>query len=304
MPLTLSESQSINQIALFLYDFLPGKPHPYANQDISFEGVASKLGVSQYWSGGSKLPAITMLLEKTLDFKRPLFCQLILEIVRKGMIYRNSKKPITREEFIKLNNLILGVNFKIPELWDSKFLDSLPMETPKQQEVKQEKSKNLSELKKDLLELNQLQPQVRGFAFEKFLNNLFRANNLAPKSSFRLVGEQIDGSFEIGSDIYLIEAKWQKEPISHEQLLVFREKVESKSTWSRGLFISDSGFTEDGLVAFSKGRSTNIIGMTGQDIFFILDGAMTFSDAINRKARHAAETGDFYISVFELIKLV
>jgi hypothetical protein len=66
------------------------------------------------------------------------------------------------------------------------------------------------------------------------------------------------------------------------------------------LFISDCGFSQDGLTAFSRGRSTNIIGMTGQDIFFILEGAMSLVDVINRKARHAAETGEFFISVFDL----
>ncbi len=303
MSLSLVESQTINKIASSLYDFLPGKPHPYANQDISFEGVAMKLGISQFWSGGSKLPGIIFLLEKTLEFKRPLFCPLVLEIVQKGMIYRNSKgNPITREEIEKLNILFIGVNFKIPELWDSKFLDSLPSIAQKHQEVQSTNNVNFVEMKQNLLALSQLLPQERGFAFEKFLNSLFRLNHLTPRSSFRLIGEQIDGSFEIGTDVYLVEAKWKKEPISHDELLIFREKVESKSSWSRGLFISESGFSQDGLIAFSKGRSTNIIGMTGQDIYFILDGVMSFVEAINRKARYAAETGDFFISVFELNK--
>ena len=57
--------------------------------------------------------------------------------------------------------------------------------------------------------------------------------------------------------------------------LIFREKVESKAAWSRGLFVSYSGFTQDGLTAFSRGRSTNFIGMDGRDLYFILDGQLS-----------------------------
>jgi hypothetical protein len=55
------------------------------------------------------------------------------------------------------------------------------------------------------------------------------------------------------------------------------------------------------LIAFSKGKATNIIGVTGQDLFFILSGEISLQDAISLKARRAAETGEFYVSVFDLI---
>ncbi len=125
-------------------------------------------------------------------------------------------------------------------------------------------------------------------------------NGLAPRGSFRLVGEQIDGSFKLGQDTYLIEAKWHDSQIGQADLLVFNGKVQGKSTWSRGIFISNSGFTPDGLTAFSKGRPTNMIGLSGQDLSFILSGEMSLADAIDRKARRAAETGEFFVSVFDL----
>jgi len=155
-------------------------------------------------------------------------------------------------------------------------------------------------LKQELIQLNTLDATKRGFAFERFLRELFTVFGLSPRSSFRLVGEQIDGSFQTGADSYLVEAKWHEKSTGQADLLVFREKVESKSTWSRGLFISYSGFTPDGLQAFSRGRSTNIIGMTGQDVYFILEGEVSLVEAINQKARRAAETGEFYVSVYEL----
>ncbi len=176
-------------------------------------------------------------------------------------------------------------------------------QSPKKQSKKTSvPSSVLEEFKQRLVEISKLEPHDRGFAFEKFLGGLFEVHGLAPRNSFRITGEQIDGSFEINSDVYLLEAKWQAKQTSQDDLLIFRGKVESKSTWTRGLFISDSGFTEDGLTAFSKGKATNIIGMTGQDLFFVLSGDLEFEEVISLKARRAAETGEFYVSVYDLIR--
>ena len=302
MPLSLKEIQAISEIAEILYRFLPGKPHPFAAADISFPGVANRLGLSKYWSGGSKKPAIIQLLERTLDYRRDQFCNLIVEVVKMGIIYLSNKgEPITRDEVIKLNQLITQINFKIPELWDPAFLESLPLSQPIEKKVSSlVDQKAIETLKIDLIELTNLDAQKRGFAFEKFLNEMFAIYDLDPRSSFRNIGEQIDGSFQIGTDVYLVEAKWQNKQIDQSELLIFHGKVEGKSKWSRGLYISYSGFTPDGLTAYSKGRSTNIIGMDSQDLYFILNGDMTLVDAMNRKARRAAETGEFFVSVYTL----
>ena len=291
-------------MAELLYSFLPGSPHPYAASTISFPGVANKLGLSKYWIGGSKKPAIIQLLQATLEYSRDTFCSLIIEIVRTGISYRiNKGEPITREEIINLNQLITHINFKIPELWDPEFLDSLPSTQRTEKQVQEPSdSEVIVRLRNDLIKLTSLKPQERGFAFEKFLNELFRAYKLDPRSSFRIIGEQIDGSFQLGTDVYLVEAKWHDGQIDQGELLVFHGKVSGKSSWSRGLLVSYNGFTADGLTAFSKGRSTNMIGMDCQDLFHILNGEMSLVDAINKKARRAAETGEFFVPVFTLSK--
>ncbi len=160
----------------------------------------------------------------------------------------------------------------------------------------------LTALRGELLGLEQLEPHQRGLAFEKFLIHFFEAYGLSPQGSFRLTGEQIDGSLQFNSDTYLLEAKWHKEPTSQNDLLAFREKVESKSTWARGLFVSNSGFSTEALKAFARGRATNIIGLTGQDLYFILEGEISLPEALLQKARKAAETGEFYVSVLELTR--
>lgn len=295
----LSETQAIKELAEILYPFLPGKPHPYADQDISFLGAAKLAGVEDFWLGGSKKTAIIKLFDLTLTNRPNKFCDLVINIVQKSLLYTNRDHPLTKEEIEKLNKTILKFNFKIPELWDQTFLHSLPSIKPEPY-INNTSEFNSLQFKTNLIALTQMQANQRGFAFEKFLNELFSASQLAPRNSFRIIGEQIDGSFQIDSHNYLLEAKWQNDPIRESDLLIFNGKVSGKATWARGLFISYNSFSHDALEAFSRGKATNIIGMTSLDLFFILDDKISLTEAIRKKARWAAETGEFYKSLYEL----
>jgi len=299
MDSLLEKTKIISEVAKLLYSFLPGNPHPFADASLSFRGIAYELGLGQFWQAGSKLPAITNLLEKALE--KGQFCPLIIRVVHYGIKYRaNRGDDVTRNEIRDLNELLLKLGFKVPELWERSFLESLPSaeeETPEKKELDRNK---LVELKDKLVGLSKLPPQKRGYAFQDFLQGLFSLFDLKPKSPFRLIGEEIDGSIELGNHTYLIEAKWQNAPVGQKDLLVFRGKVESKATWSRGLFISYSGFTKDGLEAFSRGRSTNLIAMSGEDLFFILHGKIGLDKVISLKSRYAAETGGIMIRVYDL----
>ncbi len=125
MPASLKQIQVLNELSQLLNAFLPGRAHPYADQTLSFEYTATSTGVGQFWIGGSKQTAISQMLRQTLDHHPERFCPLILEIVRRGIVYRQSKSPLTRSEVEALNQLMKEVGFKIPELWDAQFLSSL-----------------------------------------------------------------------------------------------------------------------------------------------------------------------------------
>jgi len=153
-------------------------------------------------------------------------------------------------------------------------------------------------IKSDLLQVTTLGPQARGYAFEGFLKGLFDAFSLAAQEPFRLRGEQIDGSFQLGSDIYLLEAKWHGQPIGVADLHVFHGKIEQKAAWTRGLFVSNSGFTDDGLVAFGRGK--RVICMDGLDLYEMLDREIPLTQVLERKVRRAAETGSPFVRVRDL----
>lgn len=67
---------------------------------------------------------------------------------------------------------------------------------------------------------------------------------------------------------------------------------------ARGVLISNSGFTEEGLMAF--GRAKNIICMDGLDLYDALTREIPIDLVIDKKVRHASETGKVFAMVREL----
>jgi hypothetical protein len=120
--LPLREAQSVEDLADVLYEFLPGS----GNLKTASPLAATEAGVGEMWIAGSKRPAIVQLLSGTLEHRRHRFTALVLAIVRQSMTWRRGKgNPLTRAEVDRLNALLPGVSFKIPELLDRGFLDSL-----------------------------------------------------------------------------------------------------------------------------------------------------------------------------------
>lgn len=156
----------------------------------------------------------------------------------------------------------------------------------------------LIQLRKELLALHQLAPQARGYAFEKLLCNIFNAYGLEAREPFRLQGEQIDGSFQLSNETYLLEAKWQGDQTGVADLHTFHGKLEQKAAWTRGLFISNSGFTEDGLAAFGRGK--RVICMDGLDLHDTMHREIPLNHVLDRKVRRAAETGFPFARVRDL----
>ena len=209
----------------------------------------------------------------------------------RGAIYRASgrKEDVPNADGILLE-VIGGLEGKVPDQQD-RGVAPPPASAPVPVES----------LKSELIALHDLAPQPRGYAFETFLIRLFRAYSLQPNNPFRLVGEQIDGSFKFDGEFYLLEAKWQGPQTPASDLRNFHGKVTEKAAWARGLFISNSGFTDEGLQAF--GRAKSIVCMDGLDLWTMLDRRIPLPEVLDRKLRRAAERGDVFCSVRELFQI-
>lgn len=158
----------------------------------------------------------------------------------------------------------------------------------------------LEELQRDFFGLLSEPPQKRGYILERLLRNLFELFDLDPKASFRLVGEQIDGAFTFEGIDYLLEAKWQNELVSIQDLDAFSGKLSRKLENTLGLFLSMNGFSEDGVTAHSAGRRLMLL-MDGSDLMAVLEGRIDLVQLLLRKRRAAAQTGSIYVKIHELL---
>ncbi len=163
------------------------------------------------------------------------------------------------------------------------------------------RSQVLDQLRQAFLNLAvEIDRNKAGLALEQLLNCLFEAFNLRPRQPFRVVGEQIDGSFELDGEIYLLESKWEKNALAESPLLVFRGKIEGKSTFTRGVFIALNDITASARDAITRGKAPSFFVMNGHDLLMILSEAIGLTDFLRRRVRLLAEEGCVCIPFHEL----
>jgi hypothetical protein len=158
----------------------------------------------------------------------------------------------------------------------------------------------LAELARRYGEIVQMSPQQRGFELERLLRDVFETFDLDPKASFRTTGEQIDGGFTIDNIHFVLEARWENSPADRAALDTFNSKVERRSDITQGLFVAISGFEPTAVELHSQRRSPLIL-MDGTDLYAVLDARVDLRELLRRKIRHAAMTGDIFLTVSQAV---
>ena len=163
------------------------------------------------------------------------------------------------------------------------------------------RAKTMQELHErfSLLAMSVESPQSRGYSLEDIFAELFAANELSYRRSYRTSTEQIDGSFHFRGFDYLVEIRWRRDPPGEADLAALKTKVDKKITSTRGLFVSIAGFRSETVLEFTRGVSSNIILMDGQDLSLILEGHVSLVDALAMKIDKAAQEGMIYVSLRE-----
>ena len=139
-----------------------------------------------------------------------------------------------------------------------------------------------------------------GLALEPLLNKLFKLFDLSPREPFRVVGEQIDGSFVLDAQVYLLESKWEKHPLPEADLLIFRGKIEGKSTFTRGVMIALNDVSAPAREAITRGKAPSFFVMNGHDLMMVLSEAISLMEYLRKRVRLLAEKGYVCVPFSEL----
>lgn len=227
------------------------------------------------------------------DYDNVTVGKLLLELMR----YQQAKDLIADEDKATFK--------KCAEIGNRLIGKTTAVKTPTHNTTQAKPIKSVVDYEKYLTELKGLTdfsdtPQARGFAFEKYLRSLFEIHGLEPRGSFKITGEQIDGSFLLHNEVYLLEAKWTSRQIDKGDLVIFNEKVSSKSGFTRGLYISFAGYSNEALQTFANGRTVNIVLMTVQELAIALTRQLDLADVLSYKVRALAEEGEYNKSVLEI----
>jgi hypothetical protein len=175
----------------------------------------------------------------------------------------------------------------------------------KEQEQEREHAKALAAKAKaregfrDLfLQLSQHEnPQQRGYMLEKFLNDFLTFEAMNPRGSFKLAGEQIDGSFAWAGRTYLVEAKWVATPVGGVGFSSLMYKIEGKTADTRGLFISINGYSDEAIQGLRGKGELRFVCIDGAHLIRCLTPGLSFSQLLDLIWRHANETGEAYLPV-------
>jgi hypothetical protein len=164
----------------------------------------------------------------------------------------------------------------------------------------QQRRERIGQLREAFLHLLKQAPgtnadrQDRGYKLERMLADLFGSYDMEYRPSYKVTGEQIDGSFHFRGFTYIVEVRWRDDPPTSGDLLSFKAKVDAKMESTRGVFISMAGYGDDVLEHFIKtarGSRNNVILFDGRDVTLLFEGNIGLEDSLIAKIDAAEQEG-------------
>lgn len=143
------------------------------------------------------------------------------------------------------------------------------------------KYESLSELSK----IEKLSPPRRGNEFQSLVFRAFELRLWSPEESVRTSNEEIDVIIHKKLRFYLVECKWEREPIGTLPVSHLFEKLRMRSG-ADGMFFSMSGFTKGAVKAVEDRSSDKLLLLFGKhDIEEMFEEFYAFEDLLETKTR-------------------
>lgn len=149
----------------------------------------------------------------------------------------------------------------------------------KRLEIRNKFLSRISEFEK----LQELSPQPRGREFQKFLAKVLEQSGWSQLEGVRNIGEEIDIIIHRDREFYMLECKWEKDPVEAIVIRDFHDKLLERAG-VQGIVVSMSGFSE-GAEKIAHDRSgSKLIAFFGQrDVQAIVYGQVNFDDLLKQK---------------------
>ena len=164
-----------------------------------------------------------------------------------------------------------------------------------QVEEARQKRRLFEEIKQDFYGLFAItSPQERGSKLEVVLNRFFEVSGVLVREAFSRIGEsgvgvveQIDGAIRASGHIYLVEVKWQKDPIGVLDVSRHIVRVGGRGD-CRGIFISQSGYTAPAVEECKAALKDMVFVLfTLEEIVMLLERDGSFEDLLEEKVEAA-----------------
>jgi hypothetical protein len=137
-------------------------------------------------------------------------------------------------------------------------------------------------------------PQMRGPQLEHIVHEVLVEERLSPVRRIISPGEEIDLGFTLDGQHYLVECKWEGEPIGVPTVTGFMAKVMSKAEGTFGVVLSMSGFVRQINEKVTRGRRLNCVGLTHTELMAVLEGRASWTETV-RRSRQLASTQSLFV---------
>jgi hypothetical protein len=131
--------------------------------------------------------------------------------------------------------------------------------------------------------LSTINPQSRGRAFQKVVAKIFERFGWLQDEGVRTSHEEMDVIVYRDREYYLVECKWENEPIGAAVIRELHGKLSNRAD-IRGIVVSMSGFTEGAAMQVKDYASNRVILLFGaKDINSLIHGESAFDALLNYK---------------------
>ncbi len=146
-----------------------------------------------------------------------------------------------------------------------------------------------------------LEPEERGDAYERLLNDIFSYYFPHAFQGFNRTGEQLDGQFYFDGHWYFVEIRWRKESASAADISVLRARARSGFAGDvRAVFISYNGFSQECLDSL-EATGERVIPLTGYDFRSVLECEIALDVLLHRIQAFLIKNKKTYVSASEVI---